>query len=100
MVVAVGLTLIEAPLVMVRLPGVMTPEPFENTAVRLALAPGAMVAGLALKLAMAGAGLLLLPPPEDEPPPQPVSDATDAKKIAAHRAETQQRLMTGPLKTK
>jgi hypothetical protein len=55
-VVAVGLTLTPAPLVTARLPGVITPVPFANTPVRLALAPALIVAGLATKLVIVGAG--------------------------------------------
>ena len=54
--VAVGLTLIAVPLVTARLPGVITPVPLANTAVRLELAPAAMVVGLATKLVIVGAG--------------------------------------------
>ncbi len=54
--VVVGLTLMPTPLVMERLPGVTTPVPPENTAVRLLLEPDAMEAGMAPKLVMTGAG--------------------------------------------
>jgi hypothetical protein len=56
MVVVVGLMLTGVPLVTVRLPGVITPVPFANTAVRLELVPVAMVAGLAPKLVIVGGG--------------------------------------------
>jgi hypothetical protein len=56
MVVVVGLTLTAVPLVTETLPGVMTPVPFEKTAVRLELVPDEMVAGLAAKLVITGAG--------------------------------------------
>lgn len=55
MVVEVGLTLTAVPLVTETFPGVMTPVPPENTAVRLELDPASMVAGAAAKLSMAGA---------------------------------------------
>jgi hypothetical protein len=54
-VVAVGLTLTPTPLVAVRLPGVITPVPFANTAVRVALDPVVMVPEFAVKLVIAGA---------------------------------------------
>jgi hypothetical protein len=50
MVVVVGLTLTDVPLVTARLPGVITPVPFANTPVKFALVPYAIVAGLAAKL--------------------------------------------------
>lgn len=56
MVVVVGLTLTAVPLVTVRLPGVITPVPLANTAVRLELDPELIVAGLAPKLVIVGAG--------------------------------------------
>lgn len=51
-----GLTLTAVPLVTVRLPGVITPVPLANTAVRLELDPELIVAGLAPKLVIVGAG--------------------------------------------
>jgi hypothetical protein len=48
-VVAVGLTLTGVPLVTARLPGVMTPVPLTNVAVRLELDPEAIVVGFAVK---------------------------------------------------
>jgi hypothetical protein len=54
--VAAGLTEIAVPLVTAVLPGVITPLPFEKTAVRLELAPAAIVAGLAVKLVIVGGG--------------------------------------------
>jgi hypothetical protein len=53
--VVVGLTLTATPLVAVRLPGVITPVPPVKTAVRPELDPAVMVAGLAVKLVIAGA---------------------------------------------
>ena len=44
------------PLVTLMLPGVMTPVPFENAAVKLVEFPTVMVAGDDTKLAMEGAG--------------------------------------------
>jgi len=55
-VVVVGLTLTPVPLVTARPPGVITPVPFANTPVRLALAPVLIVEGLATKLVIVGAG--------------------------------------------
>ena len=55
MVVAAGLTLTGVPLVTGRLPGVIIPVPLTKLAVRLELAPDAIVAGLATKLVIAGA---------------------------------------------
>jgi hypothetical protein len=55
-VVAVGLTLTGVPLVTARSPGVITPVPLANTAVRLELPPAVIVAGLAAKLVIVGAG--------------------------------------------
>ena len=54
--VVVGLTFTGVPLVTARLPGVITPVPFANTAVRLALPPAVIVAGLGTKLVIVGAG--------------------------------------------
>jgi hypothetical protein len=55
-VVAVGLTETAVPLVTAMLPGVTMPVPPVNTAVRLELEPAAIVAGLAVKLVITGAG--------------------------------------------
>jgi hypothetical protein len=55
-VVVVGLTVTGTPLVAERLPGVMTPVPFENTPVRIVLWPAVMELGLATKLVIFGAG--------------------------------------------
>jgi hypothetical protein len=55
-VVAAGLTLTGVPLMTARLPGVITPVPFEKTAVRLALPPTVIVAGAATKLVIVGGG--------------------------------------------
>ena len=60
MVVVVGLTLTAVPLVTVRLPGVITPVPLEKTAVRLELPPARIVAGLATKLVIVGAGFTVI----------------------------------------
>jgi hypothetical protein len=54
--VVVGLTLTAVPLVTARLPGVITPEPPEKTAVRLVLDPDVIVTGVAVKLVIVGAG--------------------------------------------
>lgn len=51
-----GLTLTGVPLVAGRLPGVITPVPLAKTAVRLELPPTVIVAGLATKLVIVGAG--------------------------------------------
>ena len=50
--VAVGLTLTLPPLEMLRLPGVITPDPLPNTAVSELLEPELMDAGFAVKLVM------------------------------------------------
>jgi hypothetical protein len=55
-VVAVGLTLTAVPLLTAIFPGVITPVPFANTAVKLELPPVAIIAGIAPKLVMIGAG--------------------------------------------
>jgi hypothetical protein len=55
-VVVVGVIWAGIPLTTVMLPGLMTPDPPEKTAVRLVLDPASMVVGLATKLAIAGAG--------------------------------------------
>jgi hypothetical protein len=55
-VVAVGITLTGTPLVTGILPGVITPVPFANTPVKLALPPGPTVVGLATKLEIVGIG--------------------------------------------
>ena len=49
-----GLTLTAVPLVTARLPGVITPVPPANTAVRLLLPPAVIVAGFATKLVIVG----------------------------------------------
>jgi hypothetical protein len=54
-VVVAGLTLTAVPLVAARLPGVITPVPPANTAVRLELPPAVIVAGAATKLVIVGA---------------------------------------------
>jgi len=54
-VVAVGFTVTATPLVAERLPGVITPVPFEKTPVKDALVPSVMVLELAVKLEMEGA---------------------------------------------
>lgn len=72
MVLAVGLTFTAVPLVTGKLPGVMTPVPLAKTAVRAELPPAVIVAGLAVKLVMEGAGdtvtvtVLVAVPPEPE----------------------------------
>jgi hypothetical protein len=54
-VVVVGLTLTGVPLVTARLPGVITPVPPENTAVKLVLFPAVIVdVGLDPKLVIVG----------------------------------------------
>lgn len=58
MVVA-GLTFTGVPLVMDKLPGVMTPVPLVKTAVRAVFSPAVIVAGFAAKLVIAGAGYTL-----------------------------------------
>jgi hypothetical protein len=76
-VVAVGLTLTPVPLVTGRLPGVITPVPFANTPVRVALDPVVIEVGLAPKLVMeggGGGGVL------DDPLPHPVKLATPRTK--------------------
>ena len=60
MVVVAGLTLTAVPLVAGRLPGVITPVPFAKTPVRLVLAPAVIVAGLAVKLVIVGAGITVI----------------------------------------
>ena len=52
----VGLTLTGVPLITARLPGVTPPVPLAKTAVRAVLAPAVIVAGLAVKLVIVGAG--------------------------------------------
>lgn len=51
-----GLTLTGVPVVVAKLPDVMTPVPLSKTAVRLELPPTVIVAGLATKLVIVGAG--------------------------------------------
>jgi hypothetical protein len=55
-VVVAGLTLTAVPLVAARLPGVITPVPLANTAVKLELPPAPIIAGVATKLLIVGAG--------------------------------------------
>jgi hypothetical protein len=64
-VVVAGLTFTAVPLVTGRLPGVIAPVPLTKTAVRLALAPALIVAGVAAKLVIVGAG--------GADPPQPIT---------------------------
>lgn len=85
-VVAVGLTEVATPLETAILPGVMTPVPFEKTAVRLELLPAVIDAGLAAKLVIAGG--LVLPPPPPLLPPQPASVTIPSEKTAATAAKT------------
>lgn len=59
MVVA-GLTLSGVPLVTARLPGVITPAPLANTAVRLELPPARIDVGLATKLVIVGGGFTVI----------------------------------------
>ena len=59
------------------MPGVITPVPFENTAVRLVLAPSVIVVGLAAKLVIVGAGGAL-------PDPQPVRPPKHKLTAKAH----------------
>jgi len=54
----VGLTEIGVPLVIDKLPGVITPVPPENIADRLELEPTVMVGGVAVKLVIDGGGEL------------------------------------------
>lgn len=56
MVVVVGFTVTATPLVAARLPGVMTPVPFWNTPVSVALVPSVMEVGFAVKLVMLAGG--------------------------------------------
>ena len=58
--VVVGLTLTAVPLVTARLPGVITPVPLANTAVRLELPPTMIVGGAATKLVIVGAGFTVI----------------------------------------
>ena len=58
--VAVGLTVTPAPLAAVRLPGVMTPVPSAKTPVRVAFDPVVIVAGIAPKLVIVGAGFTVM----------------------------------------
>jgi hypothetical protein len=83
-VVVVGLTGTATPLVTLVLPGVITPVPPEKTAVRLALAPGLIVDGLAVKLLMVatGGGMLFML----EEPPQPASADKPRRKATANVA--------------
>jgi len=59
-VVVAGLTLTGVPLVTARLPGVITPVPLANTAVRPELPPARIDVGLATKLVMVGAGFTVI----------------------------------------
>ena len=87
-----GLTLTPAPLVAARLPGVMTPVPFENTPVRLALDPVVTV-GFAVKLEIEGGGGVLL---LDDPPPQAVKPARIMLSVKASGIRTRRRFMSSP----
>jgi hypothetical protein len=59
-VVAVGLTLTGVALVTVMFPGVITPVPPVNSAVRLELLPAAIGVGVAVKLEITGTGSTLI----------------------------------------
>jgi hypothetical protein len=75
-VVLAGVTVTAVPLVTEILPGVMTPEPLPNTAVRAVLVPASMVVAPTVKLVMYGCGCVPPPPEEDTPPPQPLNNAS------------------------
>ena len=55
-----GLTDTPTPVVAARLPGVITPVPFANTPVSIALPPDEIVVGLATKLVIVGAGFTVM----------------------------------------
>ena len=55
-----GLTLTAVPLVTAIFPGVITPVPLANTAVRLELPPVVIVGGAATKLLIVGAGFTVI----------------------------------------
>jgi hypothetical protein len=57
-VVTGGVTLTVCPLVTAMFPGAMTPVPLAKTAVKLEELPVVIAAGLAVKLVMAGAGVI------------------------------------------
>ena len=95
--VVVGLTLTGVPLVIAVIPGVITPEPPLNTAVKLALDPDSIVAGLAAKLVIDGGAVFVEPPPEPQPTrlqmatPAITATTTEGKlrfTIASQRATT------------
>jgi hypothetical protein len=77
-VVTAGLTLTAAPLVAGRLPGVITPVPFANTPVRLALPPTVIVAGVAAKLVIVGVDDI-----DDPDPPHPATNTKHTLSAAA-----------------
>jgi hypothetical protein len=72
-VVAVGLTETAVPLVTLMLPGVSTPLPPVNIAVRLELPPEVMIAGLAVKLVMASGLMVTVVVAVTVVPPLPVT---------------------------
>ena len=79
-----GLTVTATPLVAGRLPGVMTPVPFTNTPVRVALDPTVIEAEFAVKLVIEGGGgcVCVL----DDPPPQLVRIARPRPRVIASGA--------------
>ena len=91
MVVAVGLTVTPTPLVAAMLPGVMTPVPFENTLVKVELAPAVSSAGFALKLEIEAAGVDGV-----ELPPHPVRAAEQRRSVMTQKVKRQDRRMDSP----
>jgi hypothetical protein len=92
-VVVAGLTLTPVPLVTARFPGVITPVPFTNTPVNVALAPAVMVVGFATKLEMEATGGGAL----DEPPPQPARPPKHKLTAKAHATRTEIRPISFPV---
>jgi hypothetical protein len=95
-VVAVGVTVTGVPLVAGRFPGVITPVPFTNTPVRVALCPAVIAAALAVKLVIEAAGGGV----EFDEPPQPVKPARPMPSAKAQVAYTNDRLIIFPVTKK
>jgi hypothetical protein len=96
-VVAAGVTVTGVPLVAERFPGVITPVPFANTPVSVALCPAVMVAALAVKLVMEAAGGGGV---EFDEPPQPMKLARTTPSAMTHVAYTNDRLIIFPVTKK
>jgi hypothetical protein len=93
MLVVVGVTVTAAPLVTAIFPGEMTPVPLAKTAVRLALPPTVIDAGVAVKLVIDGSAALR--PIEEEL--HPTKPATEKPRANARKRREVTRCMEAPV---